>query len=109
MSTLNEMAKERLRVLTTRVVPEEHHRITMAIKQAGSTQDRFILDAIMEKFKRGGIEITTEGVLRDLPPDDREIVEWIANLLRKCPKDSLVRSVLIAQKGVLLAVAERIE
>lgn len=99
--------KQKDKVLYARLEPEQHARIKSLIAQAGTTQDRFVLDAVLEKLERGGIATTDVGVLRDLASEDRDLIQWIADLLRRCRDCTLIRDVLVAQKGVLLVVAQQ--
>jgi hypothetical protein len=102
MATCVDVPKQqKKRVLTARLDPREQMRIAALIKAAGSSQDQFLKDAIYEKLQRGGIERTDVGVLHDLDTDDRDAVQWIADVLRDQAGNTLLREVLAAQRGVL--------
>jgi hypothetical protein len=92
---------QKKKVFTARMDPVEHRRIALMIKEAGSTQDRFLLDAVYEKLKRGRVELTDVGVTRDLNPEDRAAVQWIADVLRDQADNTLLREVL-GQHQVIL-------
>lgn len=108
MGLSGEMGKkiERGKMIYTRLEPAQHAKVRALIVQSGATQDQFVFDAVAEKLERGNIDTTDVGVLRDLRPEDRALVQWIADLLRKRSDSIILRDVLVAQKGVLLAVAE---
>lgn len=99
MGPSGEMA--RTRTISARVDAEEHRRLKSMISDAGGSIDGFLQDAVREKLDRGGIATTEIGPLRGLQPEDRRLVEDLADVLRRHPDDLRLREVIRAQRGVL--------
>jgi hypothetical protein len=94
--------KQKEAQLYARVEPDQHKRIKGLIAAAGGTQNQFVHDAVLEKLERGGVATTDVGVLRGLSTEDRDTVQWIADLLRNQAGNTLLRDVLHAQRSILL-------
>jgi hypothetical protein len=98
--------KAKTKVLPARVDVELHRRLKSLIGKTGTTIQRFVTDAVVAKLNESGVDASSVGPLRDLSPEDRALVEWIAGVLRDRPDNTLLRDVIHAQRAVLLVVAE---